>query len=163
MKKLLLIVFIALPLFAAGSAKRIEREVLVHASRADVWEAWTSVSGAKTFFAPDANIELVPGGAYEIFFNPDAPPGTRGGEGNRVIAFEPQRFILFSWNAPPKFGPLREERTYVLVRFDDADGGATRVHLTHFGWRNGADWDAVYDYFGNAWTYVLAQLSKRFS
>jgi len=163
MKKLIVLLFaITVPLFAADPAQRIERDVVVHGSRADVWTAWTTTSGAKTFFAPDANIELVPGGAYEIFFNPDAAPGSRGGEGNRVVTFEPERLIVFTWNAPTKFGPLRNERTYVMVRFDDAADGATRVRLTHFGWRAGRDWDEVYGYFDKAWDHVLGQLMKRF-
>jgi uncharacterized protein YndB with AHSA1/START domain len=162
-KLLLLSLCIALPLAAADASRRIEREVTVRAPRAVVWKAWTSVEGAKTFFAPDANIELAPGGAYEIWFKPDAPAGARGGEGNRVVAFEPERFLLFTWNAPAKFGPLRNERTYVLVRFEDAEHGATRVRLTHFGWRPGADWDAVYDYFDHAWDSVLGNLVKHFA
>src|SRR6185369_1373932 len=115
MRRMIVLLFaITVPLFAADPSQRIERDVVVHGSRAEVWKAWTTTSGAKTFFAPDANIELTPGGAYEIFFN---------------------------WNAPTKFGPLRNERTYVMVRFDDAANGATRVRLTHFGWRAGRDWE----------------------
>ncbi|HEV7920980.1 MAG TPA: SRPBCC domain-containing protein [Thermoanaerobaculia bacterium] len=67
MRKLALLIMIAAPLFAADSAHRIEREVAVHASRAEVWKAWTTVEGAR-FFAPAADIELRPGGAYEIYF-----------------------------------------------------------------------------------------------
>lgn len=162
MKKLFVVLAFALPLFASDPAKTIERDVTVHGTRAEVWKAWTTVAGAKTFFAPDANIELAPGGAYEIFFNPEAAAGSRGGEGNRVVTFEPERFIVFTWNAPTKFGPLRNERTYVMVRLDDAPNGMTRVHLTHFGWRAGADWDEVYGYFEKAWDVVLGRLAKRF-
>jgi uncharacterized protein YndB with AHSA1/START domain len=164
MKKLMVLLFVmTVPLSAADPAQRIERDVVVHGSRADVWKAWTTNAGAKTFFAPDANIELRPGGAYEIFFNPDAPAGARGGEGNHVVTFEPERFIVFTWNAPTKFGPLRNERTYVMVRFDDAPNGSTRVRLTHFGWRPGHDWDEVYGYFDKAWDHVLGSLAKRFA
>ena len=161
MRKLVLIILMAAPLFAADSARRIEREVTVSASRAEVWRAWTTVDGSR-FFAPAANIELRPGGAYEIYFNPEAPAGRKGGEGNRVIAFEPEQMLLFSWNAPVKFGPLREERTYVLLQLDDAGAERTRVRLTHFGWREGKDWDAVYDYFGGAWSWVLEQLEANY-
>jgi uncharacterized protein YndB with AHSA1/START domain len=161
MRKLVFIIMIAAPLFAADSARRIDREVTVHASRGEVWKAWTTVEGAR-FFSPAANIELRPGGAYEMYFDPQAPEGKKGGEGNRIIAFEPERMLLFSWNAPTKFGPLREERTYVLLQLDDAGEGRTRVRLTHFGWREGKDWDAVYGYFGGAWTWVLGQLETKY-
>jgi uncharacterized protein YndB with AHSA1/START domain len=160
MRKLAFILMIAAPL-AADSSRRIEREVTVHATRAEVWRAWTTEDGAR-FFSPASRIEPRPGGAYEMYFNPEEQAGRRGGEGNRILALEPERMMLFSWNAPTKFGPLREERTYVLLQLDDAGAGRTRVRLTHFGWREGKDWDAVYDYFGGAWTWVLVQLQKKY-
>jgi uncharacterized protein YndB with AHSA1/START domain len=80
-----------------------------------------------------------------------------------VTVHEPERLIVFTWNAPTKFGPLRNERTYVMVRLDDASNGMTHVHLTHFGWRAGAEWDEVYGYFDKAWDVVLGRLAKRFA
>jgi uncharacterized protein YndB with AHSA1/START domain len=165
MRKLITIAlfFTALPLFA-DDARRIERELTVRASRADVWKAWTTSAGAKTFFAPDVKIELMPGGAYEIYFNPDAPAGSRGGESNQVVAFEPERMLLVTWNAPPKFGPVyRSAHTFVMIRFDDAPGGGTRVRLTHFGWRDGGEWNAVRDYFEHAWDYVIDEFKKQYA
>ena len=162
MKKLALaILFIATPLLA-DSARRIERDITVKSPRSAVWHAWTTVEGAKTFFAPDAKIELSPGGPYEIYFGADQPAGRRGGETNQVVAFDPERWLLFSWNAPPKFGPLRAEHTYVLVRFDDTPGGGTRLRLTHFGWREAPEWNAVYDYFDKAWDFVLNNFRSKY-
>ena len=63
-------------------------EILVDAYKNDVWKAWTTEDGTKTFFAPDCKIDLRPGGAYEMYFNPDAPEGDRGGEGCRILALE---------------------------------------------------------------------------
>ena len=156
-----LVVLLVFPLFA-DSAKRIEREVTVKSPRADVWRAWTTREGAKSFFSQDAKIEMTPGGAYEIYFNMSAPAGSRGGETNQVVAFEPERWVLFTWNAPPKFAELRKEHTYVLLRFDDAAGGGTRVRLTHFGWRETEEWDAIYKYFENAWSYVMGEFEKKY-
>jgi hypothetical protein len=53
---------------ARSSALRAEAPV--KASAAEVWRAWTTSDGAQTFFAPKANIELVIGSPYEIFFSP---------------------------------------------------------------------------------------------
>lgn len=157
--RLFVLLLLATPLFA-DSARRIEREAIVPASRGEAWRAWASAEGLKSWLAEGAKVELQPGGAYEIYFSMSAPEGQRGGETNRVIAFEPERMLLFSWNAPPKFGPLRNEHTYVLVRFDDAPGGGTRVRLTHFGWREADDWNPIYDYFDNAWTRVMDRFRK---
>ena len=157
----LFIVLMTLPLFA-DSARRLEFEATVSAPRSEVWRAWTTREGAQTFFSQDAKIELKPGGAYEIYFNMTEPPGSRGGETNRVIAFEPERMLLFSWNAPPKFGPLRNEHTYVVLRLDDTTAGGTRVRLTHFGWRDGEAWNEIYNYFDKAWPWVLGNFKKQY-
>jgi hypothetical protein len=44
----------------------LRKEVTVAAAVDDVWTAWTTSEGARTFFAPEANIRLEPGGPYEI-------------------------------------------------------------------------------------------------
>src|SRR5262249_3083885 len=73
----------------ADADKDLRKEVVVAAPVADVWAAWTTNAGARTFFARGSNIELKRGGAYEILFFPDAPPGSRGAEGLHVLAFVP--------------------------------------------------------------------------
>jgi len=58
----------------------IRKEVKVNTSIEKVWKAWTTNDGATTFFAPKARIELTPGGPYELYFDPEAPKGSQGGE-----------------------------------------------------------------------------------
>lgn len=150
----------------AGRHERdILKEVVVGAPRADVWRAWTTVAGAVSFFAPSAHIELEPGGAFEIYFDPDAAPGSRGSEGMRVLSYLPGEMLSFEWNAPPRFAEARagHERTWVVVRLDDEpETGATRVRLAHLGWRSGGQWEQVREYFERAWDTVLARLVRRF-
>ena len=73
-----------------NSFRAIECEVSVQADIQKVWDAWTTPEGTATFFAPAANIELFPGGHYEILFNPAANPGEQGAEGMRVLAVQLQ-------------------------------------------------------------------------
>lgn len=65
--------------------RMIRKDVVVNACVEEVWEAWTAPEGAVTFFAPRANIRLAIGGPYELFFDLDAPEGSRGGEGLRLL------------------------------------------------------------------------------
>jgi uncharacterized protein YndB with AHSA1/START domain len=162
MKKLLLLLIIALPAFGL-TEPHIHAEVVVHASIDEVWNAWTTVDGVKSFFAGGANIEPRVGGAYEIFFDPSKPAGRRGADGMRILLFQPKSALAFTWNAPESFGPLRDQLTHVIVRFHAAGEGRTRVTLTHSGFGNGPEWDKVREYFQGAWTgYVLARLEQRF-
>ena len=64
----------------------ITSEITVPAPLTEVWHAWTTKEGAERFFAPRCNIDLKPGGAYEMLFDLDAAPGKQGGEGMVVMA-----------------------------------------------------------------------------
>ena len=147
---------------AEPSDRILRKETLVSAPLPDLWAAWTTTEGVTTFFAPQAKVELALGGPYEIYFVIDAPPGRRGGEGCRILSWLPLEFLAFEWNAPPDFGPLRDQRTQVIVQFQTIDHDHVRVTLTQHGWGIGPDWDRLYDYFDRAWAYVLGNLVKRF-
>jgi PTH1 family peptidyl-tRNA hydrolase len=148
----------------AKEARAIRKAVTVDAPREKVFDAWTTVEGARAFFAPDAQIELKPGGAYELYFNPDEQPGDRGSEGCKILAYRRPQFLVFSWNAPREIPTLRKKRakTRVEVRLEEA-GDTTEVTLTQSGWGRGADWDECFTYFEAAWDLVLSRLKESFA
>lgn len=143
--------------------RAIECEVVVNASIDRVWDAWTTPEGAASFFAPRCTIELHPGGRYEMLFDPDAPPGSQGGEGVILLAVQPPRMLSFTWNAPPELPEIREQRTHVTVFLESLGPARTRVTLRHDGWGEGAGWEAAFHYFERAWNQVvLPRLRFRF-
>lgn len=142
--------------------KSIVKEQSVRADIDDVWNAWTTEEGVKTFFAPDAKVELRINGPYELYFDLDAVYGQRGGEGLKVLSYLPKRMLSFEWNAPPQFRDIRKLRTWVVMEFQIIQQGQTHVTLTHCGWREGSDWDEVYRYFERAWDIVMDRFRSRF-
>lgn len=144
--------------------RSIRTDVVIDASVEEVWDAWTTVDGIRSFFAPACNVEPRVGGLYEIFFAPDAEPGSRGADGMRILAFEPRKMLAFTWNAPLSMPTVREQRTSVVLWFNATDtGGGTRLSLAHSGWGEGEEWNAAFDYFTRAWAVVLDRLAYRFS
>lgn len=146
-----------------NKTRAITGEVVVSATISEVWEAWTTEAGARTFFAPDCKIDLKPGGVYEMYFSPESPPGLRGGEGCQVMAIQPEKMLSFSWNAPPSLPDVRGHFTHVIIRlFKEIDG--TGVSLVHDGWGDGGEWDKAFAYFEAAWKQVvLPRLVFRFN
>ncbi len=145
------------------NAKSIFLKARVPGPPAEVWRAWITEEGVKSFFAPACYIDMWPNGRYEMLFNPDAPEGQRGGEGNVVLAMQPQRMLSFTWNSPPHLS-VREQRTHVTIRFAAIDENHTQVTLYHDGWGEGDDWDMANDYFRSAWgKVVLPRLIYRFA
>jgi len=142
-------------------AERVIRlEEIIEAPAAEVWKAWTTVEGLRTFLAPDAVIDVRPGGPWEIHFEPGAPAGSRGSEGCKVLEVKKGRLLVFEWNFVPG-SPIRDLKTTVTVEINPF-GGQCQVGLEQVGWKEGPDWDAGFAYFSQAWSLVLARLEHRF-
>jgi uncharacterized protein YndB with AHSA1/START domain len=132
-------------------------------STQEVWKAWTTVEGAREFFSRDAIIEGRVDGEYSILFFPENPPGARGAEGMRILAFEPDaKRLVFTWNAPRNLPYARGQRTVVEVVMQEAPEGGTDLKLHHYGWGQAEDWPGARDYFEGAWEVVLNRLVYRF-
>lgn len=141
-------------------------EKLIPASINEVWNAWTTEEGVKTFFAPACCIDLRPGGVYEMYFDVEADPGLRGGEGCRILAIEEPTLLSFTWNFPPDIPGLRnaQQNTHVTLSLFEETRGETRVRLIQDGWGSGADWEQGKIYFKRAWgEVVLPRLYQRFT
>ncbi len=142
--------------------RAIFEKITVKANVDDVWRAWTTTDGIKTFFAPDAKVELRVDGPFEIYINPLAEAGQKGAEDMRILAFQDKKMLTFTWNAPPFLPEARKQRTVVIVRFISRGDSLTDVTLQHVGWGEGNEWDKAFDYFTKAWPSVLKNLKKRF-
>lgn len=137
----------------------LEKEILIRAGVDLVWRAWTTEDGIR-FLSPDSNIDLVPGGAYELFLHlPPDELGRRGAEGSRVLTVLPRELLAFEWTFPPSITRLRREgaRTHVIVFFEPV-GEHVRLRLVQYGWEDGPEWRAGYEYFDEAWGQVLSAM-----
>jgi len=146
---------------ATGAERAIEKSVVIDATLDQAWDSWTTREGIVGFFAPDARIEPRVGGAFNIYIDPTAEPGSRGADDMRYMALQPKKMLSFDWNAPPSLPEARAQRTFVVVRFEPLSDRQTRVTLHHTGWGDGGEWDKAYQYFDRAWGNVLANLQKR--
>lgn len=146
----------------AAAERAIDKDVVIAASADAAWAAWTTREGITSFFAPEAEIDPRVGGAFHIHFNPFGAPGDKGADDMRYMALQPKTMLSFDWNAPPSLAEARQQRTFVVVRFEPVDAGHTRVRLHHTGWGDGGQWDQAYSYFDRAWGVVLGNLKKRF-
>jgi uncharacterized protein YndB with AHSA1/START domain len=141
----------------------IIKDIVIPASISEVWNAWTTDEGVTSFFAPASNIEPFVGGAYEIFFDPDAPAGQRGTEGMKILEIQSKIMLSFEWINPPSIPAIRNEKTRVVIRFEKIGPDTTTVRLEHSGWRTGHNWERAHQYFEQAWDVVLDRLVARFT
>jgi uncharacterized protein YndB with AHSA1/START domain len=162
-KRMLALICMFLSLGATAAERAIDREVVVNANVDAVWQAWTTSEGIRSFFAPDAHVELRVDGPFEVFINPYAAPGMKGADGMRIIGFQPKKMLSFTWNAPPSLPEARANRSIVILRLEPVGDKQTIVTLHHVGWGDGGEWDKAFEYFSKAWPNVLANLQKRFT
>jgi uncharacterized protein YndB with AHSA1/START domain len=131
---------------AIATERAIDKEVVIAATPEQAWDAWTTRAGITSFFAPDAQIDPKVGGAFQIYIDPLAEPGMKGADDMRFMALQPKKMLSFDWNAPPSLPEARQQRTFVVLRFEPVADGQTRVVLHHTGWGEGGEWDKAYAY-----------------
>ncbi len=134
----------------------VEREVA--SAPAEVYRLLTTAEGIAQFLDVTAVVGDGIGGPYEYQFLPAAPDGVRGGEGCRILALEPDRLVVFTWNSPPGMS-TRGQHTWVVLGLEPVAGG-TRVRLAHWGHGQGPEWDANREYFAAAWVRVLDAVQR---
>lgn len=127
-----------------------------------VWDTWTTAAGVRSFFARGSVVEPRIDGEYSVLFFPDNAAGTRGAEGMRIVAFEPRQRFAVTWNHPPQFSTIKDQRALVEYRFRELEDCGTEVRVKHFGWGQGDEWVKAREYFAGAWVTVLNRLEYRF-
>ena len=146
-------------------------EANITAMPADVWKSWTTSDGFKAFLGTENKIELKVGGPFEVYFSMEPPAGQRGSEGCKVLSYEPESMLSFSWNAPPKFKWAREHHTWVVVKILPAGAHGSKVVLKQMGFAELAaaapdhadEVKQVREYFSNAWPHVLEALKDHYT
>lgn len=154
----------------SGPDAPIEIAERVRATPGEVFESLTTSEGYKSFLGVRGNVRLEPGGPIELHFAPDAPEGQRGSEGCTFLSWLPGRMIAFTWNAPPSMPRARAQRTLVVIELEGDGPDATRVRLTHSGFRekiaaepaHAEEWRKVRAYFAKTWPNVLGKLKARY-
>jgi len=150
---------------APDGTRTLQQSIVLPATLADTWAAFTTSEGFITWAAPVAQVDFRLGGIMESSFQIDGKIGAAGNIRNEIVAFVPQRMIAFrNRQAPPDtpFDAPTFQTLHTVAFFDVVGERATRVTLTQPGYKSGALFDGVYKHFeeGNAWS--LGALKFRF-
>ncbi|HSF39625.1 MAG TPA: SRPBCC domain-containing protein [Thermoanaerobaculia bacterium] len=148
------------------TGREIVFEAVLDAPPETVYELWTTPEGVRSFLAPEARIDPVVGGRYEILFSPGTDPeGEQAGtKGARILKMDKGRALAFEWRGA---GHMKEMNatplpTWVELSFEPVQGepGKTRLRFAHLGFGQGGGWDEAYSFFQSAWGGALDSLKK---
>ena len=151
---------------AADGARVLQQSLVVPASAADVWTAFTTSEGFASWAAPVAFVDFRLGGYIEATYDPKGTIGAPGNIRNEIVAYVPQRMLAIrNTQAPPStaFDAPTFQKLHTVIFLDPAGANATRVTIVQPGYGAGEKFDGVYAHFarGNGWS--LQQLAKRFA
>jgi uncharacterized protein YndB with AHSA1/START domain len=121
--------------------RRLEREIEVNASIADVWKALTDANELARWFPLEARVTPGLGGKFFVSWGPDCE-----GEAE-ILAWEPEK--KFAWKDPMG-----------LVEWTlESRGGKTIVRLLQSGFLGNADWENEwFDSTSYGWDFMLLSL-----
>ena len=108
-----------------------------------------------------AEVEPKIGGKYELFWEP-ADRENNSTIGCRITAMRADHILAFQWRSPKQFKAFAngaDPLTHVVVAFAP-EGGGTRIHLVHTGWRSSSKWEAARAWQESAWTGALKELER---
>jgi uncharacterized protein YndB with AHSA1/START domain len=143
-------------------ASVIEMNRYLAAPPAKVWDALVDPAHVGTWFAADACIVAVRGGAYELFWQP-GDPEHQSTIGCRITAIAPCRYLAFTWRGPDELSSLMNEGdpppppTHVTFSLAPA-GEGTELRMRHAGFGDGDDWSRAVAWHERAWLACLSNL-----
>lgn len=146
-----------------GVDRRLSWELVVPASRGQVWDAWTTAEGIASWSAPAGYVDLRRGGTWEAHFNPDRPAGQRGSDANEIVDVVPERMLVIRAGAPLRFPTVRAEKTTFYLVLTPVGEHHTLVQGVQVGWKEGAEWDDAFEYLAKANAVWLDWLHQRFT
>jgi uncharacterized protein YndB with AHSA1/START domain len=116
----------------------------------------------ETWLTNSAEVQPVPGGKYELFWN-IADRENDSTIGCRITAIRPPSLLAFEWKSPKQFKSFANSAdplTHVAVIFSPESSGTT-VHLVHSGWRAAQEWIEAADWQEKAWKIAFTALEGR--
>ena len=157
---------------ASAGVLRFDAEVVLGAAREEVWAAWTTGAGLRSWCGPGARVSLAVGGVFEAG-GPSATPavpsavGSSGPAGpgpRRILSYVPGGMLSFSYPAHPAFARPREARTaWSVVHFEALGPVRTRVRYTGLELDLGPDFRESHMYSRvRVMSHTLRDLAARF-
>ena len=143
----------------------ISHEGIVESSVEQVWAAYTTSEGLRSWLAPHAEIDLKVGGLMRTNYNPQGQLGDAGTIENVILAFEPLRMISIKVAKPPTNFPFPNaiRDMWSVLYFSPAGPGRTNLRSVSLGFGPDPESQRMRAFFekGNAMT--LNQLQRRFT
>jgi uncharacterized protein YndB with AHSA1/START domain len=162
------IVWIAMFFTAAAAAQ--DDAPLVHigsvaASVEEVWKAWATAEGQKSWMVAHSEVDLRVGGSMRTHYDPKGTLGDPGTIENTIISYEPQRMLSMKVHRAPQNFPFPNavKAMWSVVYLEPEGAQATRVRIVSLGFGSDEESKAMRAFFDRGNAYTLRKLQERFA
>jgi uncharacterized protein YndB with AHSA1/START domain len=135
--------------------------VLLKCDAKKAFEMFTVNRHLEKWLTKLASVDPMVGGKYELFWDPEDKKNDST-IGCKVLAVDPDKFLVFEWKGPKQFKHFMNEvrpLTSVAVSFIPQKTG-TEIHLLHTGWRDTPEWEEARQWFNRTWAAALLELQR---
>jgi len=131
----------------------------------EVWTAFTTAEGFKSWAVKQAEFDFRVGGEMRTSYNAESTLRDEHTIVNKVLAFEPERMLAIqNAQAPKGFANAHLfQQTWSVIYFEPVSQEVTHVRIVGMGYGEGADWDDIYSKFEAGNAYTLELLRKKFA
>ena len=143
----------------------IIHEGIVEASLEQVWTAFTTGEGLRSWLAPHAEIDLPVGGLMGTNYSPQGQLGDPQTIENAILSFEPQRMISIKVaKAPDNFPfPNAIRQMWSFIYFETAKPNRTKVREVSLGFGTDQESQRMRAFFNQGNATTLSQLQRHFA
>ena len=128
----------------------LSQEVLVEASVARVWEAYTTGAGWMAWAAPLAEVDLRAGGTIRTHYEAGASLGDPGTNVLHIVNYVPEKVLTLRAEISDRWPEVMKEdagRLMNVIVFDELEGDRTRIRSYGVGYRDRPAYDELMGFF----------------
>ena len=137
-------------------------ETEIPASIDDVWTAFTTTKGLKTWMAPLVEIEFKVGGIMKANYNSKGKIGDATTIENTILSFDPKRMLSLKATKFPKGFPFvtAAKNAWTVFYFSKVSASRTKITVVGLGYTEDAQSLKMRAFFDTANKYSLNKLAE---
>ena len=139
---------------------RVVDEFEIEANIDDVWHAFTTTDGLKSWAAPLADIDFRVGGKWRANYNKDGKLGDETTIENTILSYDPKRMLSLKATGFPKgFGFVdAAKHTWSIFYFSRMSESKTKITIIGLGYTDSEQSKKMRAFFKPANKYSMDQL-----
>ncbi len=147
---------------AGAEESRVVFEMEVGGSVQDVWNAFTTSDGLKSWMAPVVEIDFRVGGKMRSNYNSAGKLGDETTIENTILCYDPQRMLALKATGFPAGFPFVEaaKGTWTVFYFERVSESRTKITVVGLGYTDSEQSQKMKSFFATANKYSLEKLDE---